>query len=368
MRHSDKRVVTVNPTNKCNLRCDYCMASSDAEQGKPISIDLDFAKTGIADALSGYPTRIIAQGLRFFSPGEPTQEMNVVRECVNFARSIDPYLAVELQTNGLFDSPSDTEFIRDNINKVWFSLDGPPYINDVNRPDEDGKGRTREIERNMLIVGERAKIGVRPTVVEKTLDHQDMLVEYYHDLGVKEVALNPVIRPIIRGEEGNISVTHDSIMHFARGFLKAYKKARELGMRINSSLTFNFDEPTHVACRSCLPMPQLNPDGSVSSCDMALYHDTKRELEPFIYGYWDEETGKINYDSDKIRDLRARRLGSLPKCDCCEIKEYCAGGCAGRVAYQTGSIYDVIPDYCVAIKWLGKKMELGQLVGNLTHP
>ena len=38
MKHCDKKAVTVNVTNKCNLRCTYCMASSPSEQKQTYSI------------------------------------------------------------------------------------------------------------------------------------------------------------------------------------------------------------------------------------------------------------------------------------------------------------------------------------------
>ena len=79
MKHCDKLAVTVNPTNLCNLRCVYCMASSSVEQQNPTFIDLDFAKKGIEDSINGFPTGVKAQILRFFSPGEPTQAMEIIR-------------------------------------------------------------------------------------------------------------------------------------------------------------------------------------------------------------------------------------------------------------------------------------------------
>ena len=66
MRHCDKKAVTVNVTNRCNLRCIYCMASSAEEQFAPIDIPIECAKSGIRDALEGYPTGIKAEILRFF--------------------------------------------------------------------------------------------------------------------------------------------------------------------------------------------------------------------------------------------------------------------------------------------------------------
>lgn len=368
MKHCDKLAVTVNPTNLCNLRCTYCMASSTEEQQNPIFIDLAFAKKGIKDAISGFPTGIKAKVIRFFSPGEPTQAMEIIRESVEYARSLNPAIQTELQTNGLFSTEEDALWIANNFSVVWFSLDGPAEINNKYRPDKDGFGRTSDIEKNLKIVSQFSKVGVRATVVDETVDCQELLVEYYANLGIRELALNPVIYPIKRQQAGNCVVTKGNIMRFAKGFLKAYKHSLKLGVHLLSSLTFNFDEKTDIACRSCVPMPQLNPDGSVSSCDMALYYDTKKELQCFLYGSWCRSTNQIQYDPYKIEKLSSRRIGNLPKCTNCEIKSYCAGGCAGRVAFETGSLFDVIPEYCVATKYLSRNMVLGGRSHSFTHP
>ncbi len=369
MRHADKQAVTVNPTNKCNLRCMYCMASSTEEQSRPIFIDIEFAKCGIQDALRGYPTGIQAKILRFFSPGEPTQYMECIKECIAFADSLKPDIKTEIQTNGLFESESDCRWIADNIDIVWISLDGPKGINGKYRPDASGCDRTDEIERNLKYLQRKTFIGVRATVVEETVNEQDKLVEYYYNLGIKHLYANPVIESIKRNKRnGCSSITKIDVMRFAKGFLKGYIRAKELGIFYGNSLTFNFDEKTDVACRSCLPMPQLNPDCSVSSCDVALYSNAPTELQCFLYGKWNSITKKIDYNLEKIHYLQNRRIDNLLKCKKCDIRENCAGGCAGRIAYERGSIFDVIPEYCTATKFLARSMSLNEGIVKYAHP
>ena len=133
-------------------------------------------------------------------------------------------------------------------------------------------------------------------------------------------------------------------------------------------MTFNFDEEGVYGCRSCVPMPQLNPDGTVSSCDMALYEDTKPELRCFLYGKWNDKLKTIEYDYKKISHLASRILPNLPVCRDCEIGEYCAGGCAGRIAFQTGDIYGVITSVCDATKYMAKHIALGRRKIKFTHP
>lgn len=369
MRHCDKQAITVNPTNKCNLRCTYCMASSGQEQTTPLKIDIKFAMTGIKDAIRGHPTGIKAPILRFFSPGEPTQNMECIRECVLFARWLKPDIQLELQTNGLFKSWEDCEFIADHFNAVWFSIDGPSEINGKNRPDDKGNNRSSEILEFMKHVQQKTFVGVRATIVKETVEIQHELIEFFHEQGINYVCANPVIEPITREERiGNGSITAVDLMQFSKGFLKGHQRAKELNMNYVNSLTFNFDDKTDVACRSCLPMPQLNPDGSVSSCDMALYQNVSKELDCFIYGKWEPGSGTIQYDHTKIDYLRSRKNCNLVLCQGCDIIENCAGGCAGRIAYEKGSIFEVIPEYCAATKYLARHIPLNGAEIAYTHP
>lgn len=368
MKHCDKKAVTVNITNKCNLRCVYCMASSSLEQQNPIVINRDFALAGIKDAIEGKPTGIKATVLRFFSPGEPTQCIELMKECTEFAKSIKSSIKVELQTNGIFNTPEDTDWVANNCDIVWFSLDGPAYVNDHYRPDASGCGNTARAEENMRSVMSKTNVGVRSTVDFPMFHKQTEMVQYYHDLGVKNLAFNPITTPVKRGDISKNDINKDDPMLFAEGFVEAYKLAEKLGVDLTNSMTFNFDEKTVYGCRSCIPMPQLNPDGSVSGCDLAMYADIKSGLQCFIYGRWDESTMRIHYDIEKMKFLANRTLVNLPYCRDCEIGEYCAGGCAGRVAFQIGDIYGIIPTICNATKYMAKYIDLGQKKKEFTHP
>jgi len=344
------------------------MAASAVEQVAPIKIPLQFARQGIQDAIVGNPTGVKAHSLRFFSPGEPTQQMDVLHECVSFARSLNPTVGVELQTNGLFMNGDDAQWIAKNCNIVWFSLDGPACINDIHRPDAYGHGRTKEIEEYLALVANQTEVGVRATVVEESVDAQIDLVNHFHVLGIKDLALNPVIRPIYRAETVIKPVQRVDLMSFCKGFVQVYHHANALGINLSCSLTFNFDSKTNCACRSCVPMPQLNPDGSVSSCDMALYLDVKEQLQCFVYGCWDATSGIIKYDKQKISYLRNRTLENLPACRNCDLGPYCAGGCAGRIAYETGDPYQIVPEFCAAVRFLAQHIPTGRNVVRHTHP
>ena len=295
--------------------------------------------------------------------------MDIVRECTNFARHLKKDIHIELQTNGYFNNREDTEWIAKNINDVWVSVDGWAEINDANRPDACGHGHTDDVEKNMRILIDRgAFVGVRSTIGANTMDKQDQIVDYYANQGIQYICFNPITVPVHRNDRGKRAVYQDNIMDFAKGFLKAFERAEKLGCILSSSLTFNFDEKTTINCRSCLPMPQLNPDGSISSCDKATYRDTKEEIKCFLYGEWDRKLQKYIYDAEKISYLQSRTLANMPYCSRCEAGPYCAGNCPGRVAYETGDIFSVNNTHCEAIRFLARHLPLGRKIVEHTHP
>ena len=368
MKHCDKKAVTINVTNKCNLHCVYCMASSPDEQDQSYSIPIEFAKTGISDSINGHPTGIPASIIRIFGPGEPTQEMSIIKECITFAKSLKPNIKTEIQTNGLFQSEEDAIWIGKNFDIVWISLDGPSEINDISRPHSNGKGMTKVIEHYLKIISSYTNIGIRATITNETIDKQIDLVHHFHNLQVKYLAFNPVINPIFRNVKENTSVNKINQLSFAKFFCDAHAIAEILGIELLNSMTINFDEPTIHGCRSSLPMPQLNPDGSVSSCDMAMYSDVSDALKVFIYGKWLPDEHAIKYDYNKILSLQNNNLKKLPECQTCVIGEYCAGGCIGRTVYQTGTLGNIIPQVCDATRYMAKHIKTGSKKLLYTHP
>lgn len=164
-----------------------------------------------------------------------------MKECVEYARSLNPAIRLEFQTNGLFKTNEDTEWIAKNFNAVWFSLDGPKEVNDKHRPDANGHGRTSDIEENLRFVQKHTFVGIRATVVEETMNNQDLLVDYYHNMGVKNVCLNPVIMQIVRNESGKTKVTGKYIGIRIGNRLLGYAKRDELVYSISKDSFMNIE-------------------------------------------------------------------------------------------------------------------------------
>lgn len=344
-------------TTKCNLDCIYCYTPKYKNIKKEDqSIDINFAKKGIDDFFRDSPSRYI----RFYGIGEPTLEIEKIKEITEYARSkSEQPVYVELQSNGCFPD-STKEWISKNVNWLWVSCDGNAEIQDKQRPFKNGSKTSNFVEETIrsLIDLNSVTVGVRVTLMAEMISKQRSIVDYFSQLGVKYINVLPVFAP----EDGSQSLSyHWDAMEFAQGFYDAHVYADKLGIWYNTMCIVNFDEPTRIACRSCTPCPHLTTDGYVSCCDFTQLGPEyiNGPLSQLIYGKYDKDSNTIVYDEEAMHRIRGRCVENLARTTCkdCEYLYNCAGGCMGQVVNETGDIMGRIEDNCKIVRFLAEKIE-----------
>lgn len=370
MSHERKRAITFLITNKCNLGCTYCVNDTQNAAGEQ-SIDMRFAKAGIDDFFTRRPDLFGFNNsrIRFYAVGEPTTRMDLVAGITAYARGIrGGSLSVELQTNGMFSAQA-AEWITENVDETWVSLDGPSEIHDRYRPALNGRGSSGTVEANVRrLIGAGVFVGVRCTINSETLARQEELIDYFHGLGIGWVYAEPVFSSVKQngGRMAPGGITALDIKAFAREFLSARDYAERIGMHYGNFFTMNFDERCTYGCRSCLPMPELTPDGFVSACDLA--YSGKTQLGDLIFGRYNAGSGNIDYLPDKIANIRTRKPENIPECISCPARENCGGGCAGLAYYATGALHGIIPEFCDAVRYLAANTRLNKGTAEHLHP
>ncbi len=378
MAHYKKQQITIFPTSSCNMRCLYCVAAKSMSSAKNKVIDLDFAKKGIQD----YFSDDIHHQIRFYSNGEPTCEMGIIKECLSYGQKLiderkrnkipTKELISEIQTNCIFDEDT-VEWIAQNINYVWVSIDGWPEIQNKYRKIKDGKNSSDIVIKNIKkmlaikneITNRDSFVGVRVTIVEETVDKQIELIRYFHGLGITEICSEPCFKPVDH-KNRNKEITLVNLKKYIYNFVEAWRVAQDIGVTYMNSFMVNFDESVTYACRTCLPTPHLTVDGYVSACDLGFHGDTL--LKDLIYGEYNPEKKEIEYWSNNKKKLQSRNCQNIPACHGCEIAKYCGGGCLGRSYHETGDFYGVIDDYCWATKFLAHNLDRNKITFKHLHP
>ena len=381
MPHCKKKMLSFFMTTKCNLCCRYCYNAKERNAIKEQSISLDFAKAGIDWYFKNNESRHI----RFYGPGEPTQEFEKVKEITAYAKSHPnrgDEVTVEIQTNGVF-----TEEVRNwtlnNINIMWMSFDGMKDIQDYNRPLNpkyseifNFKSSATVLEENVrwLIQNKGSRnlmVGARVTITEKNINKQKEMVDYFYDLGIRYVWTNPLFYSVgkipVCQDDAKLKTYKFDMDSYLDNYIEAYHYAKDKGLFWGSFLTINFDGESPYHCRCCHPLsaPHLTPDNFVSACDMVVLGSQAYHMDLFIVGKWANNRFEWNYD--KISALDNRKSTLIEHCKNCPAQLHCGGYCLGETVNESGKLDGQNIIKCNAIRRLLKELGTSEAYPYL-HP
>ncbi len=373
MSHCNKKMLSFFLTTKCNLCCRYCYNANERNAIKEQTIPLDVAKA----ATDWYFENNSSRHIRFYGPGEPTQEFERMKKITEYARkhpNRGKDVTVEIQTNGIFTNEI-RKWILDNVNIIWMSFDGTKDIQNYNRPlnpkflnDYNNCTSADILEENVqwLIKNKNMDnfmVGARVTITNLNSARQLELVDYFYDLGIRYVWTNPLFYSV-----GKIPVCDDlekqkkysfDMDVYIKNYIDAYYYAQSKGVFWGSFLTINFDGKSYYHCRSCTPLsaPHITPDSHISACDMVLganaYH-----MSLFIVGKWDTNSKKFIWYEDRIKALENRKSSNISHCKQCPVRLHCGGYCLGEIVNETGRLDGQNKTKCAAVLKLFQ--ELGE--------
>lgn len=374
MPHCNKKMLSFFLTTKCNLCCRYCYNAKErnAIEEQTIPIDIAYA------AVDWYFKTNESRHIRFYGPGEPTQEFEKMKQITEYAKKHPNggnRVTVEIQTNGVFTEEIRNWFLE-NMNIVWMSFDGMKDVQNFNRPLNpkyanfyDRKTSADVLEDNVrwLISNKRKRnlmVGARVTITDKNISKQREMVDYFYSLGIRYVWTNPLFYSV-----GQIPVCDDAKKKSAYSFdmdayienyLDAYRYAKSKGVFWGSFLTINFDGESAYHCRCCTPQnaPHITPDGYVSACDMVVLGSEAYHMDLFIVGKWNKEQKCFDFYEDKIKVLNERKSTLMKHCQKCSVQLHCGGYCLGETVNESGKLDVPNAIKCNAVKKLYN--ELGE--------
>lgn len=373
MPHVNKQMISFFLTSKCNLRCVYCYNSKERAQFEEKTLSFGIAKAGIDYFFSTNNSRHI----RFYGPGEPTQAFSLLCEITNYAKQkAGSSLKTEIQTNGVFGKKI-LEWMLDNMNIMWISFDGTPEIQNANRPLHGGRASSPIIENNVRWLntnkGKRnLMVGARVTITDKNVTQQKEIVDYFHSLGILQIWTDPLFPtvetiPVFQDEEKRNHKSLD-LNTYVDNYIEANEYAKQFGVFYGSFLACNFDGVTNRHCRSCTPVPHLTPDGYISACDMVTFGENAHHMDCFVYGKWNSNLGKFDFDQQKINALQNRCIENMTHCSKCRARFQCGGYCLGEVVNETGNLLGQKPSTCEAIRRLYDELGPSTIPFDYFHP
>ncbi len=343
------KALCLHVAHTCNLNCSYCFASQGKYQGDRALMSFEVGKQACDFLIANSGTRRNLE-VDFFG-GEPALNFDVVKQLVEYARSVEKQhnknFRFTYTTNGMVLTDEMMEFLNREMSNVVLSLDGRKEVNDHFRRDYAGRGSYDTIVPNFQKLVESR--GGKNYYVRGTFTHNnvDFTNDLFHmaDLGFTELSMEPVVCP----PTDPYALTDEDMPKL---FEQYEILAVEMIKRRREGRPFTFYHymldlkngpciyKRIAGCGSGTEYMAVTPWGDLYPC-----HQFVGDQKYLLGNIWD---GVKNTEiQDEFRHCNAY---SREDCRDCWAKLYCSGGCAANSYHATGSIGGVYKYGCELFK------------------
>ncbi len=347
------KALCLHVAHTCNLNCSYCFAAGGKYKGKDALMSLEVGKKAIDFLIENSGTRTNLE-VDFFG-GEPLMNWQVVKDIVNYARSIEKEknknFRFTLTTNGVLINDEVIEFSNREMDNVVLSLDGRKKVHDYFRIDLNSVGSYEKIlPKFKKFVETRGDKGyyMRGTFTHNNVDFTN---DIFHmaDLGFTQLSMEPVVCH----EDDPYALTKEDLPIL---FEQYEVLAKEMLKRENEGKGFEFYhymiDLNHgpciykrvTGCGSGSEYFAVTPTGDLYPC-----HQFVGEPKYLMGNVFNGVNAFDLQDEFKSCNVYSRQ-----ECRECWARLYCSGGCAANSYHATGDIKGIYSYGCELFK---KRME-----------
>ena len=339
------KALCLNVAHDCNLRCKYCFADEGEYHGRKALMSFEVGKAALDFLVKNSGNRRNLE-VDFFG-GEPLLNWNVVKQLVEYGRSIEKEAGKNFRftitTNGTLLNQEILDYVNKEMGNIVLSIDGRKEVNDKMRPKAGGQGTYDEIVPKYIKVAEsrhQLRYFVRGTFTHNNLDFSED-VKQLADLGFKQISMEPVVASpsdwyAIKEEDlPKLKEEYDKLA-------KLYLQYKKEGKGFNF-FHFNIDlsggpcvAKRLSGCGSGCEYLGVTPWGDLYPCHQFVGN------EDFIMGNVFE--GIKRFDIQK--KFKESNVYSREECQKCFARYYCSGGCSANAYNFNGNINTVYKEGC----------------------
>ncbi len=348
-RNTVVKALCLHIAHSCNLDCSYCFAAGGKYHGKDSLMSFEVGKRALDFLIENSGTRRNLE-VDFFG-GEPLLNFDVVKQLVEYARSIEKEhnknFRFTLTTNGVLIDDDVISFCNKEMDNVVLSLDGRREKHDFFRKDLAGNGSYDKILPKFKDFVQ--KRGDKSYYMRGTFTHNnvDFTEDIFHmaDLGFKELSMEPVVcKP-----DEKYALTYDDLPKV----LEQYEiLAKEMIKRKREGNGFTFYHymldltsgpciyKRITGCGSGTEYMAVTPQGELYPCHQFVGDEN--------YKLGDIFTGVTN--TEKVDEFKLCNAYAKDECKDCFARLYCSGGCAANAYHATGNINGIYEYGCELFK------------------
>ena len=348
------KALCLHVAHDCNLRCQYCFASTgDFGTGRKI-MPFEVAKKAIDFVIERSGKRRNIE-VDFFG-GEPLMAWDTVKQTIDYARSIEEEhgkkFRFTITTNGLLLDDEKIDYINANMDNVVLSLDGRPSVNDEMRKTVSGAGSYDIIvpKFQKLVEKRDPKLDyyARGTFTGKNLDFAEDVV-HIADAGFDRLSVEPVAAEdgcgyeLTEADLDKIYAEYDRLTDI----MEARRKEGKPFHFFHFMVDLNQGPCVVKRLRGCgagYEYVAVTPEGDIYPCHQFVGNEAFKQ-------------GSVldgSFDMDIAHKFASMNIYTREKCGDCWAKFYCSGGCS---AANHNFSHDLNVPYEMGCKMEKKRLE-----------
>ena len=326
--------LTIYLNNRCNLGCDYCYAMAAPAQSLRRSADR-VSLRAVAQA-----AKLVAENCRagqapftlvLHGGGEPTLDWRLADQILDMVEQVaeDNHLPVfrYIATNGVMP-PDVADWLIERFDLIGLSCDGPPQIQNAQRPLKFPTGSAPFVERLAHMARQAGKpVQIRATLTRCSMFCQEEIAEYLcRTLGPQEIRVEPVYQGGRAGAQSSLET--GMVETYVAQFMQARRVAAGYGVNWGSAST-RLGSVYGPYCHIFRGVLNLVPGDRATACFRISQFDVHADQRAMI-GWPDRQTEAYFLDETRLLDLRQKLMPLPERCTNCFNQYHCTQGCPDR--------------------------------------
>lgn len=316
--------LTLYLNNECPLRCVYCYSDPSPRPGERLSLDAILAAARLVAGRC--QARRVPMTVVLHGGGEPTLEWKLVAAVLGLLPKLSGQYGIPVRsyiaTNGVI-SAARARWLAGHVDQIGLSCDGPPAIQNRQRPTWNGQPTASIVERTGRILAEAGvPFHLRTTITADTVLRQAEIADYLcRQFQPGELHFEPSYSTT-RAPDGLATQQATAFVH---GFLEARRVAAAHGVRLSASGS----RPGEIHSRHChlfRNVLNLVPGGMATACFQLTAPSSVARRGADI-GRLVSGPDQYEIDTARVRDLRQRLSQCPPECGNCHNRYHCTWGC-----------------------------------------
>ncbi len=322
----------------CNLRCEYCFASTgDYGHGRMI-MDFTTGKKALDFLLENSGDRENLE-VDFFG-GEPLMNFDVVKQLVEYGRlkekEYNKNFRFTMTTNGVLLDDEKMEYLNKEMSNIVLSIDGRKEVNDRVRRRVDGTGCYDKILPAFKKVKDlrgKQSYYVRGTFTKYNLDFSNDVFHLF-DEGFDQIS----VEPVVCDSKEKYAITEADL---PRVFSEYERLAQRMLINEKKGKKFNFFHFMLDLDQGPCAIKRLR---GCSSGNEYVAVTTEGDIYPChqFAGMTDFKMGNVfdgTFNTEMKKEFAGAHIYSKPECKKCWAKFYCSGGCNANNFIYSGDIH-----------------------------